>query len=102
MDCIHENIGLTHDGSRIIVCWDCEREFVRIARDESETLIVPISQENHVVIKQGSLSDDTVPAVGGQELVQDGKARLEFSSIQPCAVCGYNGSCDEDDGGCHS
>jgi hypothetical protein len=39
--CIHETIQLSQDGERVIVCGDCGREFVKVAEDADESLIVP-------------------------------------------------------------
>lgn len=99
--CLHETVQLT-DEHRIIVCGDCGREFGMIARDEPETFIAFAEPGKTILVAQGHEGDMAL-VVTFPEVEGDSVELIRPHAIQPCKVCGFDGSCPELEGeDCHS
>lgn len=100
MTCLHENVGLSDEHS-ILLCWDCGREFARLMYDG--TLVVPIETQRVALVGDGGDSIDELdqPMIFGVVMHQDGTVRTD--PVFPCAKCGYEGRCEDEDGeDCHT
>jgi hypothetical protein len=95
--CIHETVQLSQDGENVIVCGDCAREFVKVAQDNDETLVVPVARGKAVVLLDGDLTAERAYAVQNVDGV------WHTQPIYPCRKCGWSMSCPKvEDEPCHT
>lgn len=89
--CEHDVI-LLRDEDRAIYCTSCRRTFGHLGKDPNETLIVPLSADNFVVVVEPA-EESAV----GFSIMSDG--HMCWSGVYPCRACGWEFSCED---GCHS
>lgn len=101
MTCLHENVGLSDEHS-ILLCWDCGREFAQLAYDG--TLVVPMETQRVLLIPGGddlSVTEHIAFAVVPHN--DDGVLTVKTDPVYPCAKCGYEGRCPDEEGEeCHT
>lgn len=88
--CNHETVQIAQDGSQIIVCGTCGREFGHVGDDQAETFHAYVSPE-HPLIVLGKREDEE-PLAPGIGFIY-GEGGMAFGEVQPCARCGWAMSC---------
>lgn len=101
MTCLHENVGLSDEHS-ILLCWDCGHEWGQVMYDG--TLVVPMETQRVLLVPDPGSLDETRHIGFGVVASRDGGVlTVRTEPVYPCAKCGYEGRCPDEDGeDCHT